>query len=173
LPGELLTAAAPGAVWVRQAAFFASLLENARPGESVRVPIYVNIEEGGSLSGLQFLARILPSAQAPALAGGAEFVPADGFPAGRSVDGLAPNQIAYAWDLGSFSPALEGRVLIGDVVFTVPVNARTGQSYVIRFGNADGAPDAETQYDFETFSARVWVGGKATELADGISDEWK
>ena len=172
-PGLMMTAAAPGAVWVRQAAFSASTVENVMPGQSVRVPIYVNIEKGSSLSGLQFLAKILSSPQAPALKAAPEFTPAAGFPAGRSVDGFGANQVAYAWDLETFDPALEGRVLIGNIVFTIPASARTGNFYLVRFGNADGAPDGNTQYDFETFSARVWVGGKAGEESDRISDDWK
>ncbi len=172
-PGQMLEVPAPGAVWVRQAAFCAAAVENAKPGETVAVPIYVNIESGASLSGLQFLANIVPSAQAPALSAPARFARASGFPAGRDVEGLAPNQVAYAWDLDTFTPPLQGHVLLGNVVFTVPATARAGQSYTIHFGNADGAPNEETQYDFESFPEGVWVNGPAVPPLHPISDEWK
>ncbi len=171
--GQKLVAPAPGAVWVREASFLASAVENAQPGETVKVPLYVKVEEGSSLSGLQFLARVTASDRAPDLTSPAVFVPADGTPVGRSADGLAPNQVAYAWDLGSFNPALQGKVLLGDVVFTIPATAKPGQSYRVRFGNADGAPNENTQYEFESFSARVWVSVPATGPQEIISDEWK
>jgi hypothetical protein len=101
------------------------------------------------------------------------FTAADGFPIGRGVPDLAANQVAYAWDLGAFTEPLHGRVLLGNISFTVPGTAKTGQSYWVRFGNADGAPDENTQYDFETFAARVWVNGPAAAAPDRISDEWK
>ncbi len=172
LPGETLIAPPPGAVWVRQASFHAEPVENVRPGQSVKVPVFIQIEEGASISGLQFLAKIHPSPSAPALRAQALFVP-EVAGSGRPVDGLGLNQVAYAWDLGAFAPPLEGRALLGYVVFTIPATARSGQSYQVRFGNADGAPDEETQYDFETFSARVFINGPATGVADSISDEWK
>jgi Chitobiase/beta-hexosaminidase C-terminal domain/NHL repeat len=173
LPGQTLVVPPPGAVWVRQASFSATEVENAQPGQTVIVPIYVNVDEGASLSGLQFLAEILPSAGAPALTGPAAFVPAAGFPPGRNVQGVAVNAVAYAWDLGSFAPPLQGHVLLGNVVFTVPATAHAGQSYTLHFGNADGAPDENTQYDFESFPAGVWVNAPAVTPAHLISDEWK
>jgi hypothetical protein len=137
------------------------------------VPVYVNIEDRANLSGLQFLARIVPSVHAPELTGAAQFIPAAGTPIGRIVDGLAPNQIAYAWNLGAFDPPLQGRALLGNVVFSVPMSAHAGQSYRVAFSNADGAPDENTQYEFESFSAGVWVGGPAAKPQEAISDEWK
>lgn len=156
---------------MRQASFRASSLENAQPGQAVKVPVYLQVEEGGSLSGLQFLAKITPSQSAPTIAAPAVFVP-DVTASGRPVDGLAPNQVAYAWDLGAFDPPLRGRALLGHVVFTVPATALSGQTYQVRFANADGAPDESTQYEFETFSARVSVNAPAG-IEDRISDEWK
>jgi sugar lactone lactonase YvrE len=172
LPGETLVAPPPGAVWVRQASFRAEPIENVRPGQAVKVPVYIQVEEGASISGLQFLAKIVPSSSAPSLSAQALFVP-EVAASGRPVDGLGLSQVAYAWDLGSFTPPLQGRALLGHVVFTIPATARSGQSYQLRFGNADGAPDENTQYDFETFAGRVWVNGPATGAEDAISDEWK
>jgi hypothetical protein len=37
----------------------------------------------------------------------------------------------------------------------------------------DGSPDLRTQYDFESFPAKVWVGTAAHTPAEVISDEWK
>ena len=89
------------------------------------------------------------------------------------VDGLAANQVGHAWNLESFDPALTKRVLLGDIVFTIPATALAGQSYRVRFGNADGAPDENTQYEFESFSGKVWVAAPESGSPDPISDEWK
>jgi hypothetical protein len=148
-------------------------VENAVSGRTVEVPVYLKIQNGSNLSGLQFLAHVLPSSGAPAITTPAQFVLNSGMPVGRPVDGLAPNQVAYAWDLGAFSSPLQGNVLLGHVQFTVPATAQAGQSYTIGFGNADGAPDLKTQFDFETFPGGVWVNGPARAPQAIISDEWK
>jgi hypothetical protein len=173
MPGQTLVAPAPGAVWVRQACLSAASLANVQPGQTVQVPLYIKVAEGSSVSGLQFLAKIVPAPAAPALTERAQFVPAAGVPVGRWVDRLANNQVAYAWDLDTFNPLLEGRVLLGNVVFTVPATALAGQVYRVCFGNADGAPNVHTQYDFETFAAAVVVGAPVSPTQDPISDEWK
>jgi sugar lactone lactonase YvrE len=172
-PGERLVAPAPGAVWVRQANVSAPDQENIQPGQTVQLPVYVNVEPNATLSGFQFLANIVPAGNGPALQGNAEFVPAHGLPIGTAVTGLRPNQVAYAWALETLDPPLQGRVLLGHVTFTVPVNAKPGQVYHLRFGNADGAPDEDTQYEFESFAAKVWVSKPATPSHDVMSDEWK
>ena len=171
--GQKLIAPPPGSVWVRQASFSASPLDRVQPGQTVQVPIYVDVDDGSTLSGLQFLAKIIPSPTAPALTAPATFTVASGLPTGQSVPDLAPNQLAYAWDLGSFDPALHGRVELGTITFTVPATATAGQSYLVRFGNADGAPNENTQYDFESHPGDVWVSGAAPATTDPISDEWK
>jgi sugar lactone lactonase YvrE len=172
-PGQPLVVPPPGAVWVRQAAFSAAPIANAKPGQSVSLPVYVDIDDGDSLSGLQFMANIVPSTTAPAVSSAAQFTPANGISAGQTVDGLANNQVAYAWKLGSFNPPLTGHVLLGNVSFTIPSAAQTGQSYRLSFGNGDGAPNGATQYEFESHPAFVWVNGPATAPQDIISDEWK
>jgi hypothetical protein len=165
-----LTAPLPGAVWVRQASLSSASIENAKPGQTVKVPVYVQVQDGSTLSGLQFLAKVTP---APENNTPAQFILADGIPAGRTVDNLAPSQIAYAWDLNSFKSPLSGKVLLGYAQFTVPPSAHAGQVYRLRFANADGAPDANTQFDFETFAGAVWVGTPAAPTQDKISDDWK
>jgi hypothetical protein len=63
--------------------------------------------------------------------------------------------------------------VLGYVRVTVPATAHSGQSYTLRFANADGSPDLQTQYDFETKSASLWVLSPALHPAAGTSDEWK
>jgi hypothetical protein len=80
-----------------------------------------------------------------------------------------------AWSIvqNPFTTPLQGATFLGEVQFTVPANAKAGQSYRVRIVNADGAPDLRTQYDFESLPASVWVGTPALKPADTISDEWK
>jgi sugar lactone lactonase YvrE len=172
-PGLSLTPAGPGAVWVREASVSATSVEYGTPGQMAKVPVYAKVQNGSTLSGLQFAAKVVPYAGAPDINSTVQFVPAPGIPTGRTTDGLAPNQAAYAWQLGAFNPSLQGNVLLGTIQFTIPATAQTGHFYRVRFNNADGAPDANTQYDFESFSAGVWVNSAATAPQDTISDEWK
>jgi hypothetical protein len=73
----------------------------------------------------------------------------------------------------SFEPALLGRHQLGSVRLTIPEAARPGHVYRVRFPNADGSPDLQTQYDFETQPGLVWVAGAASRPAAVSSDEWK
>jgi hypothetical protein len=173
LPGEELAPPPPGAVWVRHGKVDAGTIENAEPGALVQLPVYVTVAEGEKLSGFQFLATITGSAGAPSLPAPAQFVLAEGIPSSRPVDAPAPNQVAYAWDLGTFDPPLEGRHLLGHVQFNVPTKAAKGQVYTLRFSAADGAPDLSAQYAFETLPACVWVRCPAAKGPEAISDEWK
>jgi hypothetical protein len=56
----------------------------------------------------------------------------------------------------------------------VPIWASQGQVYSVRFQNADGAPNLQSQYDIETLPASLWVLTSANNKGTGtISDEWK
>ena len=82
------------------------------------------------------------------------------------------NSTAFGWPLGSFNFQSRSSNFLGWLRFTVPSAAVTGQSYGISFANADGSPDLNTQYNFETRSASVAVNGPAVPTSI-CSDEWK
>jgi len=79
---------------------------------------------------------------------------------------------AFGWPLGSFSFQSRSSNFVGWLRFTIPSGASSGQSYGISFANADGSPDLNTQYNFETRSASIAVNGPAIP-ASICSDEWK
>ncbi|MEW6161297.1 MAG: hypothetical protein AB1813_28040, partial [Verrucomicrobiota bacterium] len=152
---------APGSVWVRPAHLSASTTVNASRGGLVNVPVVVKLTPNSSLSGMQFRAIINPVGEAPPVAEAAKFIQSVGLPAPIPVEGLSPNQIGVAWDLGAFQPPLTRAVTIGHVQFRIPATALDGMRYLVSFANADGSPDSTTQYDFETLPGFVWVGTEA------------
>ena len=169
--------ALPGNIWYRQALLGADNFGNAEPNSAVGVPVYVTLVPGASLSGLQFRAAITPQENTPPLLGTVEFVPAVGVPAPQSASGLGPNEVAIGWGLDAFSPparaALVGSNVLGTLRFRVPITAAAGACYTVSFSFADGAPDLDTQYDFETRRACVYVLAPAPATPDPISDEWR
>jgi hypothetical protein len=82
------------------------------------------------------------------------------------------SQRGFGWSLGSLSYLSRSSNLLGWITFTIPTSAKSGQTYSISFVNADGAPNLSVQYDFESRSAYVAVGGSAPP-ASVCSDEWK
>jgi hypothetical protein len=171
-PAITLTAL-PGNVWYRQALLGADAFSNAQPGSVVGVPVYVNLIPGAALAGLQFRAYVMAENGAPALEGAVEFVPAVGTPTPRALAGLPLNEVAVAWDVGGFNPSLVDSNVIGSLRFRVPLSAGPGASYAISFAFADGSPDENTQYDFETRRSWVYVLTPAPTSPDPITDEWR
>lgn len=178
-PAETLTSAGNSLVWFRQAQVRAQSLENVAPGTLVQVPVSVQVAAGYKIRGLQFRAVVLPLGGAPALDQPARFEALAALPSPISLQGLQEgmpvNQAASAWSLiqNPFSTALENSQPLGHLTFIVPASAKPGQSYAVRFANADGAPDLQTQYDFESLPGTVWIGTPAGQGPETISDEWK
>jgi hypothetical protein len=59
------------------------------------------------------------------------------------------------------------------VTFTVPADAATGQSYVLRISHPGGAADEDTELDFESAPGQAWVLSTPASIAPIVSDEWK
>jgi len=178
-PATEISSGAASDGWVRQAKITAQTVDQIKPGAQVSVPVSVTVSDGSSVSGLQFRAVITPNNGAPALSVPAEFVPDSTLPApitmNGSQDGLPINETVGAWSLvqNPFTPALQRNHALGQIRFTVPASAQAGQSYTVSFANVDGSPDLQTQYDFESIPATVWVGTPAQVADEVISDEWK
>lgn len=157
-----------GQLWQAQAVLGGVSQANVQPGSEVKVPVYVNVATGAKLAGLQFRAVIQPQGDAPALQQAAQFQPASGLTSPLTADGLPREQVATAWSplLNPLAAPLENSNHLGYVSFVVPASAPAGSSYIISFANADGSPDLDTQYDFSTSAAGVWVQAPAVPLTD-------
>lgn len=178
-PAEPLSSSGPAPAWSRQAVLGALPVENAQPGQTVRVPIYLKSLTGRKVLGLQFRAMVLPEDGAPPIQSYVQFHHDDSVTPAMSLtggqEGMPNNHTVGAWSLAQ-SPlpaSLQLSNRIGYITFTLPADAVAGQRYTVRFAFADGAPDLNTQYDFETFPGTVWVGGPAAREPEKISDEWK
>jgi hypothetical protein len=145
---------------------------NAVPGTTVNVPVYVKLSDGAILSGIQFRAVVTPQGGAPSLAGAPQLSLASGVPAPTLRQSFTASDAAFGWSLGSFNYLSRSSNFLGWVTFTIPPTAQSGQTYSVSFANADGAPNLSAQYDFETRSASVAVGGSAPP-ASICSDEWR
>jgi hypothetical protein len=146
-------------------------VENAQGGTAVQVPVYINVKDGTTITGLEF--RAIIESTGPALTQPAQFTPAAGLPTGISVPNLPANEVAYAWDLDS-GLSLQGRVLLGQISFTLPAGAAPEQCYRVRFIVADGAENRSHAADIESIAGCVWVGSAAKPNPFGrLPDEWR
>ena len=175
-PGAILVSPPPGAVWTPEATLFGQQAENVAPGTTVDLPIHVRVAPGFKLAGLAFRAVVSPEGAAPSLERPLQFIPNPNIPA--PAQSVAPNldSVLCGWPLApshSFNPALHGANLLGHVRVGVPAGARSGDAYTLRFSNADGSPDLQTQYQFETKTASLWVSSSALRPAEVSSDQWK
>ncbi|MBI4328075.1 MAG: hypothetical protein HY674_22825 [Chloroflexi bacterium] len=167
--------------WTRVTRMGALPQDRAQPGLEVAVPIYLEADAGVGISGMQFLAFVVPEGNAPALTKPVKFVPAAGFQSVKTDNtvpelGVVTNAVYAAWSIGALEADLHGSNVLGQVQFTVPVTASTGQWYTVYFANADGASQTAggyTQYDFESFRASIWVGTGAQAPPERLPDEWK
>lgn len=175
-PGQTLSAPPEGAVWTRQAALSAGSVEYVVPGSMFDVPIYVEILSGCELAGLAFRATVEPRGAAPVLTRAVQFVPAPNLPAPTQSQGIGSDTVLCGWPIvpsSAFDPPLRGKQVLGYLRLAVPITAQRGDVYRVRFANADGSPDLQTQYDFETRPASLWVLNPALSAAEPSSDEWK
>lgn len=158
--------------WFRQAQLGALNVENSSPGQRISVPVYLNVKSGFTVRGLQFRIQVVPDGDAPELISQADYAPVKGFPAAVWKLDASAEDILQAWSIGEM-PTLQHSNLIGYLRFTIPPTAISGQSYAVRFLGVDGAPDLQTQYEFESFPATVWVDCPAQRAPESVSDEWK
>jgi hypothetical protein len=183
LPADILLARSPKAaaalaadespiVWNREVLLVAGSLQGdeAIQGNTVSVPISMRVRPGFSISGMRITATVTPLNGAIAITNVA-FERGPGIP-NISTSGASVGSYSPAWSVDSFSPALTGSNFIGNVRFTIPLTATTGQRYLIQL-TGDGSPDLNTQYDFfETSRAYVSVHS-AGPVDDAISDQWR
>ncbi len=162
----------PGLIWLRQAGVGAGTEINIAPGSTCSIPVYVNVSTGSSLSGLQFRAILSAEGGAPA-PGAIVFSPTVGVPVPTVLPGLAPNDIACFWAVGSFPSGLKASNYLGVITFQVPATVQTGQSYALHFVGVDGLPNMETPYKLESFPGFVWVSSPALKPRQITSDEWR
>lgn len=176
LPAARLTGQSGEApLWSRQALVGALPVGLAQPGQWVDLPVYLKVADGCRVAGFQFRLDLQPEAGAPALDPPPQFQPAPTMPPPQQSPVPGGGGLLCAWPMAAdtASPSyLTGSNLLGWVRFAVPWQAEAGQRYMARFSFADGAPDWQTQYDFETLSAPVGIQ-VPVENSDGISDEWK
>jgi hypothetical protein len=175
-PGLMIAPAPPGAVWVRQVLLRAESLENVLPGRAYDVPVYVQVSPDCQLSGLAFRATLQSEGESPALEKPLQFIPAPLLPSPSQNMTLAPNAILCGWPLvpsSLFAVPLQGQILLGYIRATIPPAALSGNTYTLRFSHADGSPNLQTQYDFETRPASLWVLSPAPRPSEVLSDEWK
>jgi len=172
MPKDLQPKSPPPWPWYRQALIGAVSTGNAVPGRTVNVPVYVKLSDGAALSGVQFRAVVTPQGGAPSLTQAPQLSPASGVPGPTLQQSFEASDAGFGWALGSFNYLSRSSNFLGWVTFTIPATAQSGQTYSVSFANADGAPNLSVEYDFETRSAWVAVGGPAPP-ASICSDEWK
>ncbi len=164
--------------WYRQALVGAVPVGQAVPNTQVDVPIYARLAAGATLQSLQFRVQVAAEGDAPAITDAVQFIAADGVNAPEYQIAM-PGEIGCAWqlpmtvgELPKLNLASQSSNVLGYVRFRVPIAARTGDAYTLRFSHADGAPDINTEYSLESRRAQVRVHQAATP-PDVASDEWQ
>jgi sugar lactone lactonase YvrE len=162
--------------WSPDGTLHAVTVENVTPGASVTVPIALTVNDGISMSGFQFLATVVPENGAPFITGPVTLQMSGGLP-GPTFSATKPGGAGFGWAAGSFSPSLTGTTPFGQLRFTIPAGAKTGQSYAVRLSAVQGNDlryeGLSRLFTLQSLSARVWIGTSAQTPPDILSDEWK
>ena len=164
--------------WFTEATIRAGTLENVRWGQSVDVPISVQVAPGYAIGGMQFRATVEPSEGAVALDQSISFIAAAGKPAPSQSSLVGVGDLVCGWSFpfsqGGTTPLLsEGSNYLGFIRIPVPSVINNPCSYTLRFSYVDGAPDFSQQYNLDSIPGIIWVGGAASMPAPQTSDEWK
>jgi hypothetical protein len=167
-----LTPAPPGLVWFCQFSIGAGTVAYGLPGNTCSLPIYAWVLPGYDVSGMAFRATALPNDGAPAV-GQIQFNPASNIPSPQISPGLSANDMICSWNVGEFTPPLQGSNYLGTISFQIPAAAQSGGSYTLQFVVGGGAPDLTTEYQMESFPGKVWVGTAPQQPPSLTSDEWK
>jgi len=176
LPDDTVTATEPNdVVWQREAMLSAGNVGNVTPGSAVSVPISLEVQPDKDVTGLLFLAQIVPSPGAPAITAPVTFTPAGGI-SEASASASINAGIGNGWLVGTLPP-LVNRSLLGSLNFTVPAGALTGAAYTVRLSHVDGSTLLDTgayaNYNLQSRSATVSINTPASTTPTIISDEWK
>jgi len=174
--GEVLAQGSAGAAWTANATLSGKTMDNIQPGQTVDVPVTLDIVGGQTISALQFRATIQAPKGSGRFLGPVTYTPAAGIP-GPTFSFNGDGTVAMGWPMGSFKPALAGKVALGSIRFNVPGDAKEGDAYVVRFQHA-GALYAKEGFLFgshnvQSLPSAVWVLGPAQSPPDIISDEWR
>ena len=147
---------------------------------TVSVPVYMKAGRGVSVSGMQFVADVVPITGAlPVTEVTFEpgpNAPRPSFHGNRLDDGTVLRSTAFArWD--NLMNPLTGEVFLGYIKFVTPNVLRTTESYSIRFRETGGAaidPEtgALTAYFFQSIPGEVWPWMPRAEMPR-VADEWK
>ncbi len=158
--------------WARPARVEAHTVTGIPQSITMLVPVYVVLQPGTTVSGLQFVARVVAPAGSPAI-DSLNFAPGESIPPADRSGSQEPASLFVSWNLGAFTPALSGTTLLGNLYFKVPAGATSGTAYSVRIDHADGAPDIRTSIDWETLSANVWVSSAALQPDNPLPPEWR
>jgi hypothetical protein len=167
--------------WHRDVLIRGGSVQMARASQTIRLPVYMKADAGLTVSGMQFVADVVPANGAP-LVNGVKFIRASSIPAptmnGSAVPGLGtlPATVYARWD--NIDPGLAGEVLLGHVEFSVPLNTTLGQGYTVLFHHAGGAtidPDTGSLHGYLFETQRSYVSVNDTEVPESrdTSDDWK
>lgn len=145
------------------ARLYGGVISQASAAATVRVPVRLKVAPACAITGLQFRGIVEPIGSAPAVTAPVTFEAANGIPLPLQATGVAANQTTAAWSelVNPLISAWQGDTLLGHVSFVIPAGAAAGSQYQVRFVNADGAPNLDTQYDVETQQGVVAVQAAA------------
>jgi hypothetical protein len=166
--------------WTSDVTIYGGVLDKVEPSQTQSIPIYIKTAPGVSVSGMQFVADLVPVDGAPPVHG-ISFSPSSEIPQpnpyGSEIPGrgVLPSTVFARWDsLGA--NAFKGTVLLGFVQFVTPSTVQAGQHYNLVFHNTGGAAvDDEgflTPYIFQSIHGEVWPFAPAPAIPQ-IADEWK
>jgi len=123
-------------------------------GQTVSVPIGMNVRSGTQVATMQFNLTVVPNGSAPALATQITFTSNVGAPIFDLDNGLSSRLVGW---FSNFSPVLTGTVEVGTLDVVIPADARAGDSYAVQVLNPSGTPDSETDLPMIGEAGRIEV----------------
>jgi hypothetical protein len=123
-------------------------------GQTVSVPIGMNVPSGKQVATMQFNLTVVPKGSAPELSTQITFTSNVGPPILDLDTGLSTRLVG--WFI-NFSPVLTGRVEAGTVNVVIPADAQAGDTYAVQVLYPSGTPDGEIDLPIIGKAGRIEV----------------
>lgn len=169
---ELGMAGQPAVAETPAARFSAGDIQ-ATAGQTIQIPIRVNLQGSYPLRVLMLGLTIQPLEGAPALEEAVQFTPVAALGQPTLSSAQRPGSYAAAW-LNSQIAGLTGNALLGTLTVKVPAGAPAEAAYAIHFDHVSGSPNGLATFPQQILPGLITLSDRsASSLGDGISDAWR
>ncbi len=148
----------------------------ASAGQTLQIPINVQIQGGYPVKVLMLNLTVQPLDGSPPLTQPIQFTPvaALGSPTPGFTGSQGAGNFTAAWLDSGIAGISDSNALLGTLTVTIPTNATSLSAYAIHFDHASASPNGLASFPKQTFTGLVTLSSRtSSSYGDGIPDSWR